>query len=515
MMVDSRGKKASDRQLTARSAWFIPLAVSVTTGAVGAFGLGTKGLWHDEAFSAAIARLEFPTMWKAIIDGDVFNGLYYLLLHQWVKAGDGEVWLRLPSVMFGILAVLALFVLCRHLFDVKTALIASTLLAINSFFVQYEQEARPYSLAVALVVLATYLFVLAVEGDSVFCWLRYGAISAVAIYAHVFAAYVVFAHVLSLTLLHRRPRLKHALASYALTALLVAPLLVVAQRSSILQRAFIKPPDVGSFVSLFLHLTGAGGVSTRGGRLLLLAYFVVCSAAILFMGRQALEQRKNRTTGTYPPTAWSFWLILLWLVVPVLTSFIVSVLLTPSFFPRYLLVVLPALVIIAAIGVSSLPSLSLQALALVGLLTFSIPPMLRYYGADFKEGQDWKGAVAYVVEGERPGDGVVFLSRYGRRPFEYYLERSGGFDLEPIYPRMGWGHYVTVLSDLHIEPTPAAVARLPEFKRVWVVLVWRGFATINENGEAFRTAFAHGYQVDASHSFGPALEVRLYQRRSG
>jgi mannosyltransferase len=497
--------------LRARSANLVAVSVCVASGALGALGLGVKGLWHDEAFSDAIARLDFPTMWRAITHGEAFNGLYYLVLHVWVRGGHSEVWLRIPSVVFGLLAAYALFVLNRRLFGLTTALIAAVLLALNSFFIQYEQEARPYSLALFLVVLSTYLFVVALDQPSIWRWLGYGAVCAIAIYAHLFCGYIVMAHVLSLTFRRPRPRLRHVAAGYALTALLVAPLLIVAERSGILQRAFVERPDLGSLSWLFLYLTGAGGVATGGGRVLVLSYFAACCVALVFMARRAGDRQPHRSGGG--GRTWSFGLMLLWLGVPILVSFVVSIVLTPVFFPRYLIVGLPALVTIAAIGISSLSRRSWQVVAVAVLIALSIPPLLRYYGADFKEGEDWKGAVAYVAAGERPDDGIVFLSRYGRRPFEYYRERLENMaDLRPIYPGVAWGEYAPVLADLHIEPTLTAAARLQDYQRVWVVLLWRGFETVHEDGEPFRAALENGFREVEGRSFGAELEVRLYQR---
>jgi mannosyltransferase len=493
-----------------RSGNLVAVSVCVASGALGAVRLGAKGLWHDEAFSDAMARLGFPTMWSAITHGEAFNGLYYAVLHVWVRGGHTEVWLRIPSVVFGLLAAYALFVLNRRLFGFTTALIAAGLLALNPFFIQYEQEARPYSLALFLVVLSTYLFVFALERPSLWRWIGYGAVCAVAIYAHLFSGFVVMAHVLSLALRRPRPRLTHVAAAYALMALLVAPLLVVAGGSGIPERTFIEKPDLGSFEWLFLHLTGAGGVVTRGGRLLLLSYFAACCVAILFMARRTRD-RKHRGSGG--GNMWSFGLVLLWLWVPVLVSFVVSIAITPIFLPRYLIVGLPALVTIAAIGISSLSRRSVQVVAVAGLIGLSIPPLLRYYGADFKEGQDWRSAVEYVAAGDRPEDGIVFLSRYGRRPFEYYRQRLGdGADVRPIYPGMAWEEYRPVFDDLDIEPSLTAAARLEDYQRVWIVLIWRGFATIHEDGDPFRVALESGFSEVEGRSFGPALEVRLYQR---
>jgi len=61
------------------------LAICAATGILGLVRLGAKGLWHDEAFSEAMARLDLPTLWAAITGGEAFSGLYYMLLHFWLR----------------------------------------------------------------------------------------------------------------------------------------------------------------------------------------------------------------------------------------------------------------------------------------------------------------------------------------------------------------------------------------------------------------------------------------------
>jgi len=423
---------------------------------------------------------------------------------------DSESWLRLPSVIFGVLAAYALFALTRRLFDQRTAAVAGVLLVVNAFFVRYEQEARAYSLVVLLVIVATYLFVGAMEQPSILRWLGYGAASAVAVYAHVFAGYVIAAHLISLPLRRTRPRVWDALAGYGLMAILVGPLAVVVSTTDGLERAFIERPTFQSFELLFLDLTGAGGVVSRGGRMLLLAYFLACCAALLVMARVIGRRQQLRKD-----EVWPYGLVLLWLAVPVLGSFLTSMV-RPVFLPRYLIVALPPLLVLAAIGISSLPTRAVQVLTAAVLVGLTAPWLLSYYRADSKEGEDWRRGVAYVLAGHQAGDRVVFLSRYGRRPFEYYLRNyPDQAALRPVYPSMSWGRYTPVLDDRQPEPTARIVTRLREGPRVWAVLLWSGFGSVHDDGRAVQTALNRGYREVERRQFGSALQVRLYARAPG
>ena len=61
------------------------LAICTVTGVLGLFRIGSKGLWHDEAFSEAMARLDLPSLWSATVPREAFSGLYFVLLHLWLR----------------------------------------------------------------------------------------------------------------------------------------------------------------------------------------------------------------------------------------------------------------------------------------------------------------------------------------------------------------------------------------------------------------------------------------------
>jgi mannosyltransferase len=494
-----------------RKRYGLLVGVCAVTGFLGVFRLGAKSIWSDEAFSDAVARLDLPTMGRVLSHGESFNGLYYALLHLWQLGGHSETWLRLPSVIFGVLAAWVLFALHRRLFGVIVALAAAALLAVNAFFVYYEQDARPYSLAVFLVVLATYLFVRALEDPSIWRWLGYGGVGALAIYAHLFSAFVIAAHLSSLLIRRPRPKLRTLAVGFGLIAVLVAPLLRVVLTTDPLEREFIDPVHLGSFRWLFLNLTGGGGLATTRSFILLLAYFGVCCLGLLWMLRAVRSAGNDRA----PNGAWSFGLILLWFGVPIIGSFALSLFRSPIFYPRYLIVALPPLVTIASIGISGLRHRSLQVAAVAAIVVLSLLSLQSYYRSDFKEAEDWRRAVAYVVEGAQPGDGVVFFSRYGRRPFEYYLERSHAeTDLRPVYPDLAWGRYAPVLADLNLQrSTETAAERLRTgYERVWVVLIWGGFANRDQDAEPLKDELDRNYTIEEEGHFGAQVQVRLYQR---
>ena len=209
--------------------------------------------------------------------------------------------------------------------------------------------------------------------------------------------------------------------------------------------------------------------------------------------------------------AWPCVLVLAWLVVPLLGSFLTSMV-QPMFLPRYLIVALPALPVLAAVGISGLPTRPVRMLAVGVLVGLTIPGLLSYYRADYKEREDWRRAAAYVLAGHQAGDQVVFFSRYGRRPFEYYSRNDPRqAALLPLYPSVTWGSYTPVLDDLELEPTGPVIERLREGRKVWVVLLWAGFGSEHEGGRAVEAALRRRYRELERRQFGSVLQVRLYE----
>ena len=478
--------------------------LALLTAVLGAFALGVKSLSHDEAFSIAMASLGLSRMFELFTIDESFNALYYLLLHVWIYGGTSENWTRLPSVLFGVLAVIDLFALNRRLFGSSTATVASVLLAVNPFFVAYEQDARPYTLTVFLTVLATHTFVLAVERPSLRRWTAYGVISALLIYARIFAALILPAHVLSLALRGDRPARRYIVAGYGLAAALVIPLVAALLASPRRGIPLVSPVTLDSFNWVFISLTGGAGVAGWNAFLLLLLYFALCCWTVFVIVRALFGSQARRTK------SWSYLFMVVCLIVPVIEALFVSRVLV---YPRYLIFIIGPLVTCAAIGIATLPTKALRGVVVAALIVLSVRPLVAHYQVSAKEGEDWRGAVDYVLQKQRADDGIVFLSRFGRRPFEYYLSRSNArVELVPIYPSMVWGANTPVIADWNGEATSAAAARLPTFDRVWAILLWEGFENGHQDGGPIRSVLETNFHVMATQEFGSELDVSVYER---
>src|SRR6202011_1466619 len=105
------------------------------------------------------------------------------------------------SLFCGVALIPVIYLLGKELFKQSVGLLAAVLVALNLFQIQYSQEARAYSLVVLLVTNSSLLFVRFLKQQSTTYWIAYVVVSALAVYAHIFAVLVLGAQVASLIFL--------------------------------------------------------------------------------------------------------------------------------------------------------------------------------------------------------------------------------------------------------------------------------------------------------------------------
>jgi mannosyltransferase len=478
-----------------------PVLLAALVVFLAAFRLGGKSLWHDEAFTVAVARSDDDSFRRSVLGQESFAALYYSLIRVLPPLWTDEASLRIPSVVFAGLATLACYAVSRRLFGFRVAVIATLLLAANLVVVQYAQEARAYTLALWLVTLASWTLVRAVQRPTWPAWLAYGVIATAAVYAHFFAVLVLAAHLLSL-LLHRSIVPWRKVAGCAgLAAVLVLPLATAVLRTNTGGRPLLQQASIADLAREL-----AGVPATRLGLLQAVVLALCLAAAVPAVLRKTREDMDA-------VQRWGYTMVACWLGVPIALAAVIS-LFWPIFVVRYFVVCLPALVVLVAIGLAPARA-RVRAVALVLVLLGSAQGLHRYYLEDYKDGENWRALVQQVAQDARPGDSVIFLSRYGRRPFEYYLARHDGLgaSLRPDYPSLPWGSYPPVAGEERVDAGGDELRlEASEPDRVWVVLLWGGFRTGDDDGAPFYRTLTRDYAETDHRFFGRYLKLALYER---
>jgi mannosyltransferase len=412
--------------------------------------LGGKSLWLDEGATVALARTSWQHFGWVWWYGEAnLQTVYFLLMRGWIGFGQSEAWLRLPSALFGIASIPLIFVVARKFMAVFPALVAAALLAFSPTDVSYSQEARSYTLAIFLVLLSTHFFVRAVELGRRKDWLLWTLISILAFYSHDFTALVLVAEACSLFFKTRPAPWRAVTICGAVILLAALPGLTYVFRASPENLHFIwmpRPSPKGLWhLAMFF---GGGGAK-------------IVVALVLWIAGLVTVLRSHRQT-TAQDSFWRGMLIVLWAILPVVMTALVS-LLHPIFLQRYMIFSLPAMILLAALGMSALDRWHVGLALVIALCAMSIPTILGEYN---KPREDWRAASNAILSSASPGDAVVFFPFYTRVMLDYYRDRYAGAT-PPI--RVYAPPYYAGGDDVHTL-VKALNSQPHQFPHVWVVV---------------------------------------------
>jgi mannosyltransferase len=450
--------------VSTNAAFWLAIVIALGT-ALRLFRLGIRSFWLDEAVSAMLARIDLHTFVSAVVHRQANMVLYYVLLRGWIRIGSSEFALRSLSVLAGVAAIPAIYLLGKRLFGARAGRVAALLLCVHAFHIRYSQEARAYSLLMLLAVLSSLFFLRSLEEPSRQNWAAYIALSTLMVYAQVFGGWVLVAQWSSLfvLLLHKRREFrwpipgKQFLFSAVAICFLVAPLayclLFVSDRS---QLAWLAKPSTHDLYKFSLDLTG------DGGPLLLLAYLALVLAAL---GAAIMRQRSQSGSGDF----WKHSFLLLWLILPPILLLIIS-LRWPVFEPRFLIVCIPPLLLLVANGLSQIQSKIFFSTTLMIILALSVGGVDYYYRGriDNRFTDDWRDATRYILSQAEAGDAVVFTYSEERLAFDEYQSRFHAENV-PVneYPNEADAELLTRRpSRANSELLDGIIAR---HRRVWVI----------------------------------------------
>ena len=125
--------------------------------ALRAYKLDSQSFWYDEGVSAVVAQYDLPTLttWTA---NDIQPPLYYYALAGWGRVAGWSEWsLRFVSLFWGVLSVPLLAMLALRLARKSSAaFFAGFFVTFHPLLVYYSQEARMYTMLVALGIVTGY-----------------------------------------------------------------------------------------------------------------------------------------------------------------------------------------------------------------------------------------------------------------------------------------------------------------------------------------------------------------------
>jgi uncharacterized membrane protein len=269
-------------------------------------------------------------------------------LHYWVALfGDSDFSLRVPSALAGVLAVFAMYKVGSLLFGRATGIMASLILALSPFHIEYSQEARVYNFMSLLALLSFYFFIKVLNERKLATQAGYVLSTSVLMYSHIYSLFIVLAQNIYVATMFlgrvfisrggSRPGLGEWVGLQALLFVLFIPglVLLVGWLSLPAGHEWIPSPSLDWVYNRLL-------VDYAGSPLLLVVLLVFSLLAAVALVRSGAASK--------------LYLLLCWLLTPVGLPIAISSFSTPILTPRYGIAASLALYLLAAKGVEAVSS---------------------------------------------------------------------------------------------------------------------------------------------------------------
>jgi len=116
-----------------------------------------QSLWLDEAAQAIESSRPFSQQLNIV--GDFQPPLLHYIVHFFYQISSTDWFLRLPSVIAGVITIVFAYKITKYLFNKQIALIAGLLGATSSYHYYFSQELRQYSLAAMWAAISMWYFI--------------------------------------------------------------------------------------------------------------------------------------------------------------------------------------------------------------------------------------------------------------------------------------------------------------------------------------------------------------------
>ena len=416
--------------------WFqTPVAVALIPGilafAARLYGLSDKPLWLDEVYTHLRANLPISDLIASSFSHTHFP-TYFFLARAFDAPIIDEWMLRLPSVIFGTVAVMLVAMVASEIKTPRAGLVAGTLMALAPLDVQLGQEARPYTLASCLVMLALWGLVRIARQSAItfptssrannerVSWTAYtigtiGALNVLLVTAFwLIASNIAFAVIIRRTAVGRWNLIRNWAIAQTVIVLAWLPGLVAiylgAARDPFHLPGWVPASTLEHVWSVIAaaYLYRASNITT----------FVLLPTSVPWLGAALVGLALLGVWRLKADAKLLSVIVLAMLAMPAALA-ILSIF-QPIWVTRYLLWSTGPFFVLAGLGLASLPR-SLYSVVGTTLAVAAIINLVPYYRSETKP--RWDLAAAYLAENVQPGDVIIANNASARYVLAAYADR--------------------------------------------------------------------------------------------
>jgi 4-amino-4-deoxy-L-arabinose transferase-like glycosyltransferase len=404
-----------------------------------------ESLWYDEVCYTSV--LLKGASFKRILFHDIHPPLYPLLMKGWIALfGESEIFVRLPSLLFGLASLWVLFALTQAWFGRRVGFLATVLMAFSPVHIWYSQENKNNMLLLFLTLLTVYGLHRAWVSNKAKHWLLFILSAILALYTNHFSLWTVLAAFIWLGIQAvRDPRhrsIKWIAVSAVAVALAYLPLIILILRGTESPgKEYLRPFTFAELYNLFLIYLSHGNtlrtvppyapfraiLEQHWGFFFVDGFFALLLAAGLCTAvRQWLRCRKESVPPPDPGPAETELLLLTFLVPPV-ALLVASYFYPENYIERSMIFLLPPFLILIASGVMALPRPWWRYAVITTLFLVNIVSLANYWVLKkdawtvYKPNPDWR---AFARDLRHETDKTVVFTSCPTLAMENYLKDS-------------------------------------------------------------------------------------------
>ena len=343
-----------------------------------------QSLWLDEILTMKDCdpKLSLKEFYDGIMYWEYIPHLYFFLLRILFEVfGYTTLVGRLFSAVIGVFGVYSIYLLGKEIYSRKVGLLAAAILTINGFHIYYSQDMRPYGMLLLFSVLAFYRMAIFIKNPSTRNAVFYGIFAGLIINAHFFGFITLFAQFLTLLLFlyKTQPDARKKFIISGMLAGLVAVIIMLPAYEAIVRVSeinsfWLSKPLPEAFTVMFSEFFSNSEMVS------LIINLVVVFYAINLFKEQNSDFTKRGILAN--KNNFSFIILLFWITVSVIIPLVRSYLDTSMILIRYFINILPALILIIAIGLDMIRNKLAATTAIVLLIVFSLIDLMvikNYY----------------------------------------------------------------------------------------------------------------------------------------
>jgi mannosyltransferase len=448
--------------------------------------LSTESLRYDEGVSILLANSSLHEIIEDRISYKFGHPpLYFFFLHYWVAFfGDTEFSVRIPSVIFGLLSVYLFYRVGGLLFGEETGVLASLLLGVSVFHIGHSQEARMYSLMTLLTLSSMFFFLKLLGRMELGMKIGYVISTILLLYTHVYGLFILMAQGLFILIISLCAGKTNRIDFVGWFMLQTSILVLFTPWMGVLMEQASKILYSGTWIGIYygsptIKTLTSSLIEFSGSFRLLIIFLLLSITSIV-----TIDVKSYSKLG----------LVIIWLLMPVLLSILISNVLQPIYQTRYLISASLAFYALAARGITGIRNRYVKSAVVFAVIALSLLNVYEYYVGVQKH--QWKDLMAYVNKNARPGDLLIYpISVQKCGLIDYYGNRTDLVEL-PV-PKKSY-----------FKPPVQTLDTVKErYDRIWIIHYLSGnYSVLNDH-------FRETHKLSYSQDYHSRLNLFFFERK--